>query len=281
MGMREIHGVDVVEAVAAMCVKANTELPQDVRNKLEQAMASETEPSAKEVLRQLLENADLARDTKLPLCQDCGLAVFFVEIGDECQVVGGNLRELINEGVRKGYADGFLRKSACDPLTRANTGDGTPAIIHFEPVPGDTLRIVFMAKGGGSENMSRVTMLAPAQGWQGIKEFVIHRVAEAGPNPCPPTVIGIGIGGTFDHSAKIAKKSLMRSLDDTHPDPDIAAKERELEEALNELGIGPMGLGGKTTVLSVKIAMEPCHLASLPLAVNVQCHSQRHEEVVL
>lgn len=279
--MREIQGSDVVEAVAAMCIKANTELPQDVRNKFEQAMAEETSPSAKEVLRQLLENADLAKDTKLPLCQDCGLAVFFVEIGDDCKVVGGNLRELINEGVRKGYGDGFLRKSACDPLTRVNTGDGTPAIIHFDVVPGDKLKIVFMAKGGGSENMSRVTMLAPAQGWEGIKEFVVNRIAEAGPNPCPPTIVGIGIGGTFDHAAKIAKKSLMRDLDDTHPDPDVAAKEKELEEALNKLGIGPMGLGGKTTVLGVKITMEPCHLASLPLAVNVQCHSQRHEEVEL
>ncbi|WP_097010243.1 fumarate hydratase [Pseudodesulfovibrio profundus] len=279
--MREIQAADIVEAVAKMCVKANTELPQDVRNKFEQAMAEETSPSAKEVLRQLLENADLANETKLPLCQDCGLAVFFVEIGDDCRVVGGNLRELINEGVRKGYDEGFLRKSACDPLTRANTGDGTPAVIHFDVVPGDKLKIFFMAKGGGSENMSRVTMLAPAQGWEGVKQFVINRVAEAGPNPCPPTIIGIGIGGTFDHSAKIAKKALMRDLDDTHPDPELAAKEKELEEALNKLGIGPMGLGGKTTVLGVKIAMEPCHLASLPLAVNVQCHSQRHEEVIL
>ncbi|ADU63071.1 MAG: fumarate hydratase [Pseudodesulfovibrio sp.] len=279
--MREIQVRDVIDAVAAMCIKANTELPDDVRAKLEQAMAAETSASAKEVLRQLLENADLARDTKLPLCQDCGLAVLFVEVGDGVRVVGGNLREAINAGVRKGYADGFLRKSACHPLTRANTGDGTPAIIHFDMVPGDTLKLVYMAKGGGSENMSRVTMLSPAQGWEGVRKFVINRVAEAGPNPCPPTVIGIGIGGTFDHAARIAKKSLMRRLDDTHPDPDIAAREQELEDALNDLGIGPMGLGGKTTVLGVKIAMEPCHLASLPLAVNVQCHSQRHEEVVL
>jgi len=279
--MREIQAMDVIEAVARMCIKANTELPQDVRNKLEQAMAEETSSSAKEILRQLLENADLAMETKLPLCQDCGLAVFFVEVGDDVKVVGGNLREAINEGVRKGYGEGFLRKSSCDPLTRVNTGDGTPAIVHFDLVPGDKLKIVFMPKGGGAENMSRVTMLAPAQGWEGIKKFVINRVAEAGPNPCPPTVIGIGIGGTFDHSAKLAKKSLMRDLDDTHPDPEIAAKEKELEDALNALGIGPMGLGGKTTVLGVKIIMEPCHLASLPLAVNVQCHSQRHEEVVL
>jgi fumarate hydratase subunit alpha len=279
--MREIQGKDVIEAVAGMCVRGNTVLPADVRRKLERAMAEEDSPSAVEVLRQLLENADLANDTKLPLCQDCGLAVLFVEVGDDCKVVGGNLRDLINEGVRKGYADGYLRKSACDPLSRANTGDGTPAIIHFDLVPGDKLKIAYMAKGGGAENMSRVTMLAPAQGWEGIKKFVVERVAEAGPNPCPPTIIGVGIGGTFEHAAKIAKRGLLRTLDDVHPDPKVAAMEKELEEALNALGIGPMGLGGKTTVLGVKITLEPCHLASLPLAVNVQCHSQRHEEVVL
>ncbi|MEZ7197227.1 fumarate hydratase [Pseudodesulfovibrio karagichevae] len=279
--MRTIQTSDIVDAVAKMCVSSNTELPADVRAKLEQAMADETSASAKEVLRQLLENADLAFDTKLPLCQDCGLAVYFVEVGDEVRVEGGNLRDAINEGTRKGYADGYLRKSACDPLSRANTGDGTPAIIHFDFVPGDKLKISYMAKGGGAENMSRVTMLAPAQGWEGIKKFVINRVAEAGPNPCPPTVIGVGIGGTFEHAAKIAKRGLLRKLDDVHPDPEIAAKEKELEDAINALGIGPMGLGGKITVLGVKITMEPCHLASLPLAVNVQCHSQRHEEVVL
>ncbi|NDV18586.1 fumarate hydratase [Pseudodesulfovibrio sp. JC047] len=279
--MRTIQTHDIIDAVANMCIHSNVELPADVRTKLEEAMANETSPSAKEVLRQLLENADLAQNTKLPLCQDCGLAVLFVEVGEDVRIEGGGLRDAINEGVRKGYDEGFLRKSACDPLTRANTGDGTPAVIHFDFVPGDTLKMSYMAKGGGAENMSRVTMLAPAQGWEGIKEFVINRVAEAGPNPCPPTVIGIGIGGTFEHAAKIAKKSLLRKLDDTHPDPDIAAKEKELEDALNALGIGPMGLGGKTTVLGVKITMEPCHLASLPLAVNVQCHSQRHEEVIL
>ena len=279
--MRTIHTDKIIEAVRGMCMKANTELPADVRAKLEKAMAEETSDSAKEVLRQLLENADLALNTKLPLCQDCGLAVLFVDVGDDVQIEGGNLREAINEGVRQGYKDGYLRKSACDPMTRANTGDNTPAIIHFDFVPGDKIKIVFMAKGGGSENMSRATMLAPAQGWEGIKNYVINRVAEAGPNPCPPTIIGIGVGGTFDHAAKIAKKSLMRELDDVHPDPDIAAKEKELEEAINKLGIGPMGLGGKTTVLGVKITMEPCHLASLPLAVNVQCHSQRHEEVII
>lgn len=279
--MREIVYSDVVDAVARMCMEGNTELPQDVRRALEQAMADEDSPAAREVLRQLLENADLAHETKLPLCQDCGLAVIFAEVGDDVKVAGGNLKDAINDGVRKGYADGFLRKSACDPLTRANTGDNTPAVIHFDMVPGDRIKLTYMAKGGGSENMSRVTMLAPAQGWEGIKDFVINRMAEAGPNPCPPTILGIGIGGTFDHAARIAKKALMREIGDTHPDPKIAAMEKELRDEINKLGIGPMGLGGKTTVLDVKITVEPCHLASLPLAVNVQCHSQRHKEVVL
>lgn len=279
--MREVQAADVVEAVAHMCMKANTLVPEDVRSKLEQAYMEEDSPAAKEVLRQLLENADIARDTKLPLCQDCGLAVFYVEVGEQVFVNGPGLKEAINEGVRTGYDKGYLRKSACDPLTRKNTGDGTPAVIHFDVVPGDMLRIAYMAKGGGSENMSRVTMLAPAQGWDGVKRFVVERIAEAGPNPCPPTIIGLGIGGTFEHSAKIAKRALLRKLDDIHPDPKIAALEKELEMALNKLGVGPMGLGGKTTVLGVKIAIEPCHIASLPVAVNVQCHSQRHEEVEL
>jgi fumarate hydratase subunit alpha len=276
--MRTIQASDIVGAVAQMCVKANTELPADVRRAFEAAYEREDSPAAKEIFRQLLENADLAMESKLPLCQDCGLAVFFVELGEEV-FVEGNLKEAINEGARQGYAEGYLRKSACDPLSRKNTGDGTPAVIHIDIVPGDKLKITFMAKGGGSENMSRVTMLAPAMGWQGIKDFVVNRVAEAGPNPCPPTILGIGIGGTFDHSAKIAKRALSRQLDDVHPDPEIAKLEAELLEEVNKLGIGPMGMGGRTTVLAVKIAMEPCHIASLPLAVNVQCHSQRHEEV--
>ncbi|MFZ5813372.1 MAG: fumarate hydratase [Thermodesulfobacteriota bacterium] len=278
--MRTIAAADVIEAVAKMAMESNVELPADVWAKFRECAAREELPSAKEIFRQLLENADLAKETRLPLCQDTGLAVLFVEMGEDCRVEGG-LRAAIDEGVRKGYKDGYLRKSACDPFTRKNTGDNTPAIIHIDLVPGDRLKIAFMAKGGGSENMSRVTFLSPAQGWPGIKDFVVRRVAEAGPNPCPPTVIGVGIGGNAELSAIIAKKALLRDLDDVHPDPDIAAKEKELLEAINELGIGPMGLGGKTTSLGVKIAVAPCHLASLPLAVNVQCHSSRHREVIL
>lgn len=279
--MREIKAADITAAVARMCVKANTELPADVRRAFERALASETSDAAREIFRQLLSNADLALSTRLPLCQDTGLAIFFVELGEDARVVGGSLAEAIDEGMRRGYKDGYLRKSSCDPLTRRNTGDNSPAIVHLDLVPGDRLKISFMAKGGGSENMSRVTMLSPSQGWAGIKKFVLQRVAEAGANPCPPIILGIGIGGSFEVAPRIAKKALLRPLDDAHPDPTIAGMERELLSEVNRLGIGPMGLGGATTCLAVKIAVAPCHIASLPLAVNVQCHSARHEEVVL
>jgi fumarate hydratase subunit alpha len=279
--MREIPARTIIDAVAKMAVDANRYLPKDVRSRFDECAAAEDSPAAREVFRQLKENYELAERTGLPLCQDTGLAVFFVEIGEEVRVSGMNIKEAINEGVRQGYKDGFLRKSACDPLKRTNTGDNTPAIIHLDIVPGEKLKISFMAKGGGSENMSRVTMLSPAQGWKGIREFVIGRVAEAGPNPCPPTIVGIGIGGTFEYAPILAKKALLRKLGDTHPDPAIASMEDELLTALNKLGIGPMGLGGKTTCLGVKINMAPCHIASLPLAVNIQCHSSRHEEVTI
>jgi len=279
--MREINAARIKAAVAEMVVEANRRMPGDVVDAFKRAMEEEDSPSAKEIFRQLLENADIADSENMPLCQDTGLAVFFVDVGEEVRVTGGSLKAAINEGMAKGYKDGFLRKSSCDPMSRANTGDNTPAIIHLDFVPGDKLTIAFMAKGGGSENMSRATMLAPAQGWKGIKDFVINRVAEAGPNPCPPTMLGVGIGGTFERAPIIAKRALMRPLSDTHPDPKIADMEAELLEAVNKLGIGPMGLGGKTTCLGVKIAVEPCHIASLPLAVNVQCHSIRHKEVSL
>ena len=279
--MRSIHSDAVVEAVAGMCVSANRYLPEDVRQCFAACAAGEDSPAAREVFRQLTENYELAAESGLPLCQDTGLAVFFVEVGQDLCVEGQNLREAINAGVRKGYEEGKLRKSACDPFTRANTKDNTPAIIHFDFVPGDKLKIAFMAKGGGSENMSRVTMLSPAQGWEGIKKFVLQRVADAGPNPCPPTIIGVGIGGTFDYAPILAKKALLRKLGDSNPDPKLDAMEKELLAEINKLGIGPMGLGGRTTSLDVKIAVSPCHIASLPLAVNVQCHSARHEEVEL
>lgn len=278
---RSIDAGKITEAVRGMCVHANRYLPEDVRRCIAAGAERETNPAAIEVFRQLQENISLAEKTGLPLCQDTGLAVLFVEIGQDAHVVGGDINDAINEGVRKGYEEGYLRKSANDPFTRANTKDNTPAVIHYSLVPGDKIRIFLMAKGGGAENMSRVTMLAPAEGWEGVKKFVIQRVAESRSNPCPPIIVGVGIGGTFEYSALLAKKALLRKLDDVSPDPDIAAKEAELLASINALGIGPMGLGGKTTCLGVKMLVTPCHIASLPLAVNIQCHSARHEEVEL
>ena len=278
--MRTLSAELVTRAVRGLCMEANRCLPEDVAARIRQAAAAEENPTAVEIFRQLQDNISLAKETGLPLCQDTGLAVFFVEAGQELHIEG-DLSVAINEGVRQGYREGFLRASACHPFTRANTGDNTPAVIHYDLVPGDALRIAFMAKGGGAENMSRVTMLAPSDGWEGIKEFVLRRVAEAGANPCPPVIIGVGIGGTFEQSALLAKKSLLRRLDDTHFDPDLAGKEAELLSLVNRLGIGPMGLGGKATCLGVKMLTSPCHIASLPLAVNIQCHSARHREVTL
>jgi len=278
--MRTISGEIITEKIAKLVIEANLYLPDDVKQALANALTQETNQCGREILRQLIENYKLAEQTGLPLCQDTGLAIFFVELGTEIKI-NGNLIEAINLGVRQGYEQGFLRKSVCDPFTRKNTGDNTPALIHVDLVPGDQLKIKFMAKGGGSENMSRVTMLAPAQGFAGIKEFVIQRVAEAGPNPCPPIIVGVGIGGSFDYAPILAKKALFRRLDRPHPNPSIAEKEQELLQAINELGIGPMGLGGKTTCLGVKIETHPCHIASLPLAVNIQCHSSRHKEVII
>jgi len=279
--MRTIDKKTVVEAVAALCMEANRFLPADVLDAFARAKAAESSAAAREVFNQLEENAALAKETGLPLCQDCGLGVFFVEVGEDVRLAGGSLREAINEGMVKGYQDGFLRKSTCDPFSRKNVGDNSPAIVHFDLVPGDRLKITMMAKGGGSENMSRVMMLAPAQGWKGVREFVIRRVAESGSNPCPPIIVGVGIGGNFELAAINSKKALMRELDDVHPDPEVAAMEADLLASINRLGIGPMGLGGATTCLGVKVKVAPCHLASLPLAVNIQCHSARHKEVTL
>lgn len=277
--MRTIPAQTIIDTVAGMCIAANRELPEDILEKFKDSQAAETSPAAKEIFGQLIENAALSRESGLPLCQDCGLAVFFVEMGEDVRVEG--LREAINQGMVKGYKEGFLRKSSCDPFARSNTGDNSPAIIHFDIVPGDKLKITMMAKGGGSENMSRVMMFPPAAGWKGLREFIIKRVAEAGPNPCPPILLGIGIGGNFELAAINSKKALLREVDDVHPDPAIAKLEKELLADVNKLGIGPMGLGGASTCLGVKILVAPCHLASLPLAVNVQCHSARHKEVVL
>jgi fumarate hydratase subunit alpha len=279
--MRSIPAKEVQDRVRDMIIESNTLLAPDVLQAFEDALMQEELSSAREVLSQLLENAKLAKETGLALCQDTGTAIFFVEMGEDCRIEDSSLREVINKGMIEGYEKGCLRKSMCHPLTRKNTGDNSPAVIHFDLVSGSDLKISYMAKGGGSENMSRCTMLTPAQGWSGIKEFVLQRIAEAGPNPCPPTIVGLGIGGSFELAPVLAKKALLRPLDQKHPDSDVAEMENELLEEINKLGIGPMGLGGKTTSLGVRINMAPCHIASLPLAVNIQCHSSRHQEVVL
>ncbi|MFQ6112354.1 MAG: fumarate hydratase [Nitrospinota bacterium] len=280
--MREIKTSQVVEAVKKMCMSANYNLDGGTRHALQEALRREESPAGAEVLRQLIENAELAEREKVPLCQDTGLAVVFADVGQEVHMVGGSLEEAINEGVRQGYGEGYLRKSVlCDPLRRVNTGDNTPAVIHYRVVPGDKLRLLLFAKGGGAENMSRVLMLSPSEGREGVKRAVVQRISESGANPCPPVIVGVGLGGTFEKAAELAKLALAREVGKPHPDPEIARLEKELLEEINNLGIGPMGMGGRTTCLGVQVELFPCHIASLPLAINVQCHSQRHEEVIL
>jgi fumarate hydratase subunit alpha len=279
--IREISVDEITPVVKQLCIDANYNLGEDVLSALDKAIELEESPTAKEVLKELIANAAIAREEKVPICQDCGLAVVFLEIGQDVHITGGDLNDAINEGVRQGYEQGYLRKSACHPLSRKNTGDNTPAIIHVEIVPGDRMKIVFAPKGGGAENMSRVTMLTPAAGIEGVKDFVVNRIKESGSNPCPPTIVGIGIGGTFERSAILAKKAILREMGERNPDPELANIEQDILKTINKLGIGPMGYGGTTTSLEVFLEMEPCHIASLPLAVNVQCHAARHKEAVI
>jgi fumarate hydratase subunit alpha len=279
--MRQIEAREITRAVKEAAIAANYELGADVLEALSRGQQAEESPSGKDIFRQLLDNARIASQERIPMCQDCGLAVIFAEMGQEVQVVGGGFEEAIQEGVRQGYGEGYLRKSLCHPLTRANTGDNTPAVIHTQIVPGDRLKLTVVPKGGGSENMSRLYMLKPAEGLPGIKEKVVATVREAGPNPCPPIIVGVGIGGTFERAALLAKKALLRELGSPHPDPELAGLEEELLKAINDLGIGPQGLGGRVTALAVHVLMQPCHIASLPVAVNIQCHSSRHREVWL
>jgi len=280
--MREIRFGEIVEAVKELCIDSNYHLGSDVLDALKKALREETSPVGRSILEQLIQNANIAGEGLFPLCQDTGFAVFFVELGEEVKISGGNLNDAINEGVRRGYTEGYLRKSIVkDPLRRVNTGDNTPAVIWTDIVPGDRLRIIMAPKGGGSENMSEVRMLTPAEGVEGVKRYVIDRVQRSGSNPCPPIVVGVGIGGTFDKCAQIAKRSLFRPIGSRNPDPFYAQMEEELLEEINKLGIGPMGLGGRTTALDVHIEVYPCHIASLPVAVNIQCHSARHKSVVL
>jgi fumarate hydratase subunit alpha len=260
---------------------ANYYLGRDMLAAIDRACELEESPTGRGILEQLKENAAIAARDRMPICQDTGLAVIFLEVGQEVKLVGGDLEEAVNQGVRQGYEEGFLRKSTCHPFTRANCGDNTPAIIHYRIVSGDRLRIIVAPKGGGSENMSRVVMLKPADGIDGIKRQVVEWVVQAGGNPCPPTIIGVGIGGNFERCAMLAKEALLREVGSPNPDSELAVLENELLVAINDLGIGPQGLGGRVTSFAVHVRMQPCHIASLPLAINIQCHAARHKEAVL
>jgi fumarate hydratase subunit alpha len=283
MPLRELDVRAVTEAVKTMCITANYDLPEDVYDALVSAREAEESPAGREVLGQLVENADIAAADRVPICQDTGFAVIFAEVGQDVHLIGGHFDDAVNEGVRQGYGDGYLRKSVAEEPAHArrNTKDNTPAILHTSIVPGDKMRLTMMAKGGGAENMSSLNMLKPSQGWAGMVDAVVETVSKAGSNPCPPVIIGVGIGGTIDMVTVLAKKALLRDVGSTHPDPRIAAMEDELLEKINALGIGPQGLGGSTTALAVFIEEMPCHIASMPMAVNVQCHAQRHKTVEL
>ena len=280
--MREIEVSKITEAVKTLCIDANYYLGKDVIDRFQQCLAKEESPTGREVLNKLLENAEIARNERVPLCQDTGFAVVFVELGQDVHLVGGDFSEAVAEGVRQGYEEGYLRKSiVSDPIERKNTGDNTPPIIHTEIVPGDRLKIILAPKGGGSENMSEVKMMAPAAGVEGVKSFVVDRVRRSGANPCPPVIVGVGIGGTFEKCAQIAKKALLRPVGSKHPMKYYADLENELLERINRLGIGPVGFGGNCTALAVHIEVHPCHIASFPVAVNMQCHVSRHKEAIL
>jgi fumarate hydratase subunit alpha len=279
--MREIHVDEIRDNVAQICIEAAYDLSEDVCTAFDRAQETETAPAAKAVIGLLKENARIAREERIPICQDTGIAVFFVEIGQDLRIKNGFLTDAINEGVRKGYKEGYLRKSVVDPLTRKNTGDNTPAIIYTEVVPGDQLRISFMPKGAGSENMSAIRMLRPTEGIEGIKDFVLECVRKAGANPCPPIVVGVGIGGTFEKAAVMAKKSLLRHIGSPNPKLELASLEEDLLKAVNRMGIGPEGLGGRVTAMAVHVESHPCHIASLPVAVNINCHAARHKTIIL
>ncbi|MBW7996163.1 MAG: fumarate hydratase [Candidatus Glassbacteria bacterium] len=281
--MKIIDLGQVSEQVSQLCRQANWDLGDDVLDALRHALEKEESPTGRRILEQILDNADIARGKQAPLCQDTGFAVFFVELGRDVAFESeGTLQEAIDRGVADGYQSGFLRKSIVrDPLNRINTGDNTPAVVHITQVPGSELKITFTAKGGGSENMSRQAMLKPADGVQGVKDFVVDAVRRAGANPCPPVIVGVGIGGTFEKSAWLAKKALLRKLGSRHPDKYYAELEEELLELVNRTGVGPQGLGGTTTALDVLVEVYPCHIASLPVALNMQCHSARHMSVTL
>ncbi|MDY6861384.1 MAG: fumarate hydratase [Thermodesulfobacteriota bacterium] len=279
--MREILCREIIEKVKILCSSANYELPQDVIKAIKAAKTKEESPIAVSILDQLLQNAAIASREGIPICQDTGFSVFFVELGENVKVKDGGLKEAITEGMIEGYREGFLRKSICHPFSRKNTGDNTPPILHLDIVPGDSLKIIMAPKGGGSENMSRVTMLKPSDGKEGIVDFVVNRVRESGANPCPPVIVGVGIGGTFEMAGFLAKKALLREIGTKNQDLELSQLEETIFHKINKLGIGPQGLGGRTTALAVHAEMMPCHIASLPLGVNIQCHAARHKEITL
>ena len=281
--MRKIEASDITEAVSRLCQQANFELGQDVLQALKKARQREESPLARDILDNIIKNAGIAREEKLPLCQDCGTAVVFLKVGQDVHITGGDLYTAVADGVCRGYTDGYLRKSmVSQPLSaRTNTGDNTPPVIHTEIVPGDALKIAVMPKGGGAENMSRLVMLKPGAGSKDVTDLVVKTVAEAGGNPCPPLIIGLGIGGTAERTMLLAKEALLRPVGQPNPDPEIAELEEAILKRVNSLGLGPLGLGGAITALAVHAEVMPTHIASLPVAVNLQCHSARHQEVVL
>ena len=280
--VRQIDCKLITATVKKLFIKANTILGDDVVQALRKALAGEESATGKQVLEKMIENANIACREKMPICQDTGLAVVFIEVGQDAHIVGGDLRTAIEEGVRLAYAEGFLRKSVCDPFTRKNTEDNTPAIIHIDIVEGNRLKIIAMPKGGGSENMSAAQMLVPAAGSEGIKKFVVEKVAHAGANPCPPVIIGVGIGGSLEEACILAKKALLRPVGEKNKrDERLAQMEKELYKSINDLGIGPGGLGERISALAVNVEMMPCHIASLPVAVNIQCHVARHKELTI
>ena len=280
--MREIEAAKITDTVKRLCIQANVILPEDVKNCIIKRKSEENWAPAREILDRIEENFELAAAENVPICQDTGVACVFLEIGQEVHIAGGDITQAVNEGVRQGYAEGYLRKSVVrDPLDRVNTGDNTPAMIYYDIVPGDKIKITVAPKGFGSENMSQIKMLRPSDGIEGVKAFVLKAVEEAGPNPCPPIIVGVGIGGTFDKAALLAKKALLRETGTPSADPLYAKLEEELLEKINAIGIGPQGFGGKTTALAVAVEHYPTHIAGLPVAVNINCHVARHKTEVI
>ncbi len=280
--MRQINTEEITDTVEKICIDANYNLGDDLVVSLQNALNKEESPLGKEVIAQILENAEIGKSEQVPVCQDTGFAVVFIEIGQEVIIEGQSLQEAINEGVRRGYKKGYLRKSIVkNPLDRINTGDNTPAVIHTDIVSGDKLKITFIAKGGGCENMSRTAMLTPAHGRDGVIDFVVNTVKTAGANPCPPVIVGVGLGGTFEYATLLSKKAILRPVGSRNNDSNTAHLEDELLEKINKLGIGPQGFGGKVTALAVHVETYPCHIASLPVAVNIECHSHRPKSIVI